>query len=118
MGQLFQHFYNAAQLPLTDVKPGDIGIFGDEPLSKAHGSLDATIALEVTTARAENQLLLQAGFVEPDDFAAVVRPAHVVVSVLTPSVFKLQGHPGVRGEKLFSVCRNVAHRANLRLTAG
>ncbi len=34
------------------------------------------------------------------DFAAVVRPAHVVVSVLTPSVFKLQGHTGVRVEEL------------------
>ena len=71
----------------------------------------------MTAAGAENQLLLQAGFVEPDDFAAVVRPAHVVVSVLTPMVFKLQGHPGVRGEKLLRVCRNVVQRANLRLAA-
>ena len=54
----------------------------------------------MTAAGAENQLLLQAGFVEPDDFVAFVRPADVVVSVLTPSVLKLQGHPGVRGEKL------------------
>ena len=38
--------------------------------------------------------------VEPDDLAAVIRPAHVVASDLTPTAFKLQGHPGVRGEKL------------------
>ena len=87
-------------------------------MSKAHRSLDATVALEVTAAGAENQLLLQAGFVEPDDLSAIVSPADIVVSVLTPSVLELQGHPGVRGEKLFSVCRNVAHRANLRLLAG
>ena len=73
-------------------------------MSKAHRSLDANVALEVTSAGAENQLLLQAGFVEPDDFVAFVRPADVVVSVLTPAVLKLQGHPGVRGEKL---CRSL-----------
>ena len=65
-------------------------------MSKAHGSLDPTVALEVTAAGAEIQLLLQAGFVEPENLAAVVRPADIVVSVLTPSVLELQGHPDIR----------------------
>ena len=87
-----------ALVVVADVKTGDIGVLVGEPLGKAHRSLDATVALEVTAAGAENQLLLQARFVEPDDFAAVFRPAHVLVSDLTPSVLELQGHPGIRTE--------------------
>ena len=66
-----------------------------QPLSKAYCSLDAAVALEVTAAGAENQLLLQAGFVKPDDLSAVLSPADIVVSVITPSVLELQGHPGI-----------------------
>ena len=51
------------------------------------------------------QLLLQARFVEPDDPAAVLRPAHVVVSVLAPAVLKLQGHQEMRGGKICRVFR-------------
>jgi hypothetical protein len=87
-----------ALVVVADVKPGDIGVLVGQPLGKAHGSLDATVALEVTAAGAENQLLLQAGFVEPDDLSAVVSPADIVVSVLTPSVLELQGHTGIRTE--------------------
>ena len=50
-------------------------------MSKAHRSLDATVALEVTAAGAENQLLLQAGIVESNDLSAIVSPADIVVSV-------------------------------------
>ena len=85
---------------VADVKPGDIVVVIGQPLGKAHRTLNATVALEVTAAGGENQLLLQAGFVEPDDLSAVFRPADIVVSVLAPAVFKLQGHPGVRGGKL------------------
>ena len=59
-------------------------------MSKAHRSLDANVALEVTSAGAENQLLLQAGFVKPDDLSAVLSPADILVIVLTPSVLELQ----------------------------
>jgi len=45
-----------------------------------------------------NQLLLQAGFVKSDDLSAVLSPADIVVSVLTPSVLELQGHTGIRTE--------------------
>ena len=90
-----------ALVVVADVKPGDIGVVIGQPLGKAHRTLNATVALEVTAAGAERQLLLQARFVEPDDPAAVVRPAHVVVSVLAPAVLKLQGHQEMQVDKLF-----------------
>jgi hypothetical protein len=57
------HAVVSALVVVADVKPGDIGVLVGQPLSKVHRTLDATVALEVTAAGAENQLLLQAGFV-------------------------------------------------------
>ena len=48
---------------------------------------------------------MQAGFVKPDDLSAVVRLVDIMVSVLTPTVFKLKGQDTIlAGYRIESLC--------------